>query len=77
MSECIAEGLCRRKSCEFYDKSRQRDDCMYFVMGEFCDCLKAQLCKEEACKNNNNEEKIKIDEREQEEAQRLLFYDQG
>jgi hypothetical protein len=73
----MANDLSGRKSCEFYDKSKSRNDCMYFVMNEFCDCLKAQLCKDEVCKNNNGNEKVKREYIEQEEEQRLLFYDQG
>jgi hypothetical protein len=65
-SECIADYLRDRKTCGFYKKSSQRDDCMYYVMSSFCDCLKAQTAE-----TNIEEDEIVL-----EEHQRLLFYEQ-
>ena len=43
MSICKAKDCEERKGCEFYEKSSLRDDCMYFIFDEYCDCLKAQI----------------------------------
>lgn len=79
-SECLAGTNKNRKKCEFYKKASQFDDCRFYRFDFMCDCLKAQMCECSVSLNNGNGNgngtKI-IDEREQEEAQRLLFYDQG
>jgi len=43
MSICTAKDNEERKGCEFYEKSSITDKCMYFIFGEYCDCLKAQI----------------------------------
>jgi hypothetical protein len=43
MSVCTACSEAEQRHCCFYEKSRGSDRCMYFVFGEFCDCLNAQL----------------------------------
>ena len=43
MAICKAKDSEERKGCEFYDKSTLRNNCMYFIFGEYCDCLKAQI----------------------------------
>jgi hypothetical protein len=63
ISECVTDNLRERKTCGFYKKSSQRDDCRHYVMDGFCDCLKAQTYTD-------------CEETREEEAQRLLFYEQ-
>ena len=46
MSVCIAHSRARQEECHFYAKSCHTDRCMYFVLEEFCDCLKAQMFTE-------------------------------
>ena len=48
MAICKAKDSEERKMCGtgttiFYEKSSLRDDCMYFIFDEYCDCLKAQM----------------------------------
>lgn len=43
MAICKTNDSEERKTCTFYDKSSIRDDCMYFIFDEYCDCLKAQV----------------------------------
>jgi len=39
---CTAASESEQKKCKFYKKSSISDRCMYFVFGEYCDCLEAQ-----------------------------------
>ena len=32
-----------QKKCRFYQKSSYTDKCMFFMFGEYCDCLEAQM----------------------------------
>jgi len=43
MSICTASNDTEQNRCEFYEKSRLRNKCMYFIFDEYCDCLKAQM----------------------------------
>ena len=43
MSVCTAKDSEERKECEFHEKSRIRDKCMFYIFDEYCDCLKAQI----------------------------------
>ncbi len=43
MSMCMAPDKEHQKSCRYYEQASCSDRCMYFVLEEFCDCLKAQL----------------------------------
>ena len=43
MSICAASNETQQKMCRFYKKSSYTDKCMYFVFGEYCDCLEAQI----------------------------------
>ncbi len=43
MSVCTAVSDAEQNGCEFYEKSRLRNKCMYFIFDEYCDCLKAQM----------------------------------
>lgn len=43
MSVCMAASDTEQNGCEFYEKSRLRNKCMYFIFDEYCDCLKAQI----------------------------------
>jgi hypothetical protein len=43
MSVCIATDKAEQKMCRFYERSFNVDRCMYFVLGEFCDNLNAQV----------------------------------
>jgi len=43
MSACTASDYTEQTKCEFYEKSRSRNQCMYFIFDEYCDCLKAQM----------------------------------
>ena len=42
MSVCAADNGHKQKECCFYEKSNGSDRCMYYVFGEYCDCLPAQ-----------------------------------
>lgn len=42
MSVCTATNGIKQKKCCFYEKSNGSDRCMYYVFGEYCDCLPAQ-----------------------------------
>lgn len=46
MSICVAKNNKEREMCEFYEDSRTKGKCMYFIFDEYCDCLKAQMDKE-------------------------------
>ena len=43
MSVCTACSDVEQENCVYYEKSRQRNRCMYFIFDEYCDCLKAQM----------------------------------
>lgn len=43
MSVCTATTETQQKNCCYYEKSCQTDKCMYFIFGEYCDSLKAQM----------------------------------
>ena len=43
MSVCTAGSDAEQNSCRFYEKSRLKNKCMYFIFDEYCDCLKAQM----------------------------------
>ncbi len=43
ISVCTAGNQAKQKGCDFYERSRGAERCMYFIFGEYCDCLKAQL----------------------------------
>jgi hypothetical protein len=43
MSICTAEDPKQQESCSFFEKSSYDHRCMYFIFGEYCDCLKAQM----------------------------------
>ena len=43
MSICTAPNEAQQKMCRYYKKSSYTDKCMYFVFGEYCDCLEAQI----------------------------------
>jgi hypothetical protein len=46
MSVCVAPNKAQQERCQFYEGSSYSERCMYFVLEEFCDCLKAQLSTE-------------------------------
>jgi hypothetical protein len=46
MSVCMAPNKAQQKQCRFYEGSSYSEKCMYFVLEEFCDCLKAQISSE-------------------------------
>jgi hypothetical protein len=43
MSVCTAASDVEQNRCQFYEKSRLKNKCMYFIFDEYCDCLKAQM----------------------------------
>jgi hypothetical protein len=43
MSICTADNQKQQVGCNYYEKSRYADRCMYFIFDEFCDCLTAQM----------------------------------
>jgi hypothetical protein len=43
MSVCVAASDSEQNRCDFYEKSRLKNKCMYFIFDEYCDCLKAQM----------------------------------
>ena len=43
MSVCTACNGVEQENCVYYEKSRIRNRCMYFIFDEYCDCLKAQM----------------------------------
>ena len=43
MSICTASSDAEQENCVYYEKSRLRNKCMYFIFDEYCDCLKAQM----------------------------------
>lgn len=43
MSVCTAPSDSEQENCVYYEKSRTRNKCMYFIFDEYCDCLKAQM----------------------------------
>ncbi len=43
MSVRTAYSDAEQKNCVYYEKSRLRNKCMYFIFDEYCDCLKAQI----------------------------------
>jgi hypothetical protein len=43
MSVCTACSDAEQEDCVYYEKSRSRNKCMYFIFDEYCDCLKAQM----------------------------------
>ena len=43
MSVCTAYSDAEQENCVYYEKSRLRNECMYFIFDEYCDCLKAQI----------------------------------
>ncbi len=43
ISTCTAADQKEQAGCTFYEKCRHAERCMYFIFGEYCDCLKAQL----------------------------------
>mgnify|MGYP001822637638 FL=1 len=43
MSICTATGQSEQEKCRFYKKASFSDRCMYFMFGEYCDCLEAQM----------------------------------
>ncbi len=43
MSVCMAASDTDQNRCKFYEKSRLKNKCMYFIFDEYCDCLKAQI----------------------------------
>ncbi len=43
MSVCMAYSDTEQENCAYYEKSRLRNKCMYFIFDEYCDCLKAQM----------------------------------
>lgn len=47
MSTCSADDLKQQPVCNFYEKSQNANRCMYFIFGEYCDCLKAQMHSEQ------------------------------
>lgn len=46
MSGCKGSSWKTQIGCLFSEKASKEERCMYFVMGEFCDCLKAQMHEE-------------------------------
>jgi hypothetical protein len=42
ISVCQAGGQEQQKSCHFYQKSSNRNTCMYYVFDAYCDCVEAQ-----------------------------------
>jgi len=42
MSVCSVENKAEQEKCEFYERASYENRCMYFIFGEYCDCLKAQ-----------------------------------
>jgi hypothetical protein len=49
MCVCSASDQKQQGDCLFYEKSQYANRCMYFIFGEYCDCLKAQLSASDAC----------------------------
>ena len=47
MSICTAGGRKAQSSCNFYEKSRFAERCMYFIFDEYCDSLSAQVSADE------------------------------
>jgi len=43
MSVCIGKSLESQKTCEFYEPSTYREQCMYWVFEEFCSSIEAQI----------------------------------
>ena len=43
MSICTTGGQKAQSSCNFYEKSRFAERCMYFIFDEYCDSLGAQI----------------------------------
>ena len=46
MSLCMAPNKTQQKYCRFYESASYSEKCMYYVLEEFCDCLKAQISTE-------------------------------
>ena len=49
---CTAASESEQKNCKFYKKSSFTDKCMYFMFGEYCDCLEAQLATQPTAQSN-------------------------
>ena len=49
---CTAASESEQKNCKFYKKSSFTDKCMYFMFGEYCDCLEAQLVTQPTAQSN-------------------------
>ncbi len=43
ISVCTAGNQAEQKGCDFYERARNADRCMYFIFEEYCDSLSAQL----------------------------------
>jgi len=49
---CTADSESEQKNCKFYKKSSFTDKCMYFMFGEYCDCLEAQTSAQQTAQSN-------------------------
>jgi len=43
MSFCAVENMSQQPDCNYYEKARHANRCMYFIFEKYCDCLNAQL----------------------------------
>lgn len=43
ISVCTAESVKAQSVCRYFVKASRSERCMYFVFGEYCDCLGAQI----------------------------------
>lgn len=51
MSICTAESQKQQVGCSYYEKSQYAERCMYFIFGEYCDCLTAQMNAQQQMRN--------------------------
>ena len=57
MSICTAANEREQKNCKFYKKSSFSDRCMYFMFGEYCDCLDAQIATQQGIQEDQEDYK--------------------
>lgn len=61
ISECSATKFDEQKKCGYYEKASSENRCMFRVMGEFCDSVRAQK-KDPIEQSCYDEERVELDE---------------